>query len=263
MNEPHLDINGNRMVYLQFGTGSELLIAIPGYGDRAVLFERLKDSLSQRYTVYVLQLPLHGASTWVGRSFGQKDFAVAIEQIRKKELGKQLSLMGYSFGARVVCTLLLKKQFEVKAIYLLAPDGFNAQYIRRATFLPSFIRHLLQATLSKPFWYLSIAKGLNSVGLLKSYSLQFVERHLATEKRRNRLFLFWNSIADFQYEERDVGLLLEENKIPTTLVLGKKDVVIPTARWKAWGEALEMVQVKMLDEGHRLVGKELNYFFET
>ena len=258
MTNQDLHINANKINYLQFGTGPNLLIAIPGYGDRVILFERLKESLSLRYTVYVLQLPQHGESNWADNSFSRNDFAAAIQQIKAKEQKEKVTLMGYSFGARVVCSLLESIYPFVKEIYLLAPDGFNQQYIRRATFLPVSMRQLIQAMLRNPAWYLALAKGLNKIGLLKSYSLHFVERHMATEKRRKRLFLFWNSMDDFTYNEQKVGALLEENKIPTTLILGRMDRVIPTERWKEWGEQLKMVDVCFLEGGHRVVGEALD-----
>jgi len=174
---------------------------------------------------------------------------------RRKE---KVTLMGYSFGARVLCSLLDELKDEVTKIYLLAPDGFNQSYIRRASWPPRWLRHFLQATLSQPFWYLGIAKTLNRIGLLKSYSLNFVEKHLATAKRRNRLFLFWNSLDDFTYREKNTGLLLEKQGIPTILILGKKDTVIPTADWKNWGMGLETVDVHMLEEDHRVVGAQMN-----
>ncbi|MFT7451081.1 MAG: pimeloyl-ACP methyl ester carboxylesterase [Patescibacteria group bacterium] len=258
MNNQYLDINGNRMAYLQFGSGPELLIAIPGYGDRAVLFKSLKESLSAKYTVYILQLPLHGQSAWVGKRFVRNDFSEAIAQIKRKEQKGEVTLMGYSFGARIVCSLLEGMKNEVTKVYLLAPDGFNQQYIRRASWVPRRLRYLLQATLSQPFWYLGLAKTLHRIGLLNSYSLHFVERHLATAKRRNRLFLFWNSVDDFTYSEKNTGLLLEKQAIPTILILGETDTVIPTTAWKAWGLALNIVDVHILTENHRVVGAQMN-----
>lgn len=246
------------MAYLQFGSGPELLIAIPGYGDRAVLFEKLKESLSSKYTVYVLQLPLHGESAWLGKRFVRKDFVAAIAQIKAKEQKEKVALMGYSFGARALCSLLEELKGEVTKLYLLAPDGFNQEYIRRASWMPRPGRYFLQATLSKPFWYLGFAKMLHRIGLLNSYSLHFVERHLATAKRRNRLFLFWNSLDDFRYNEKDTGLLLEKHSIPTVLILGQKDRVIPTEDWKAWGMGLDAVDVHILDLDHRVVGAQMD-----
>jgi len=246
------------MAYLRFGNGPELLIAIPGYGDRAVLFVNLKESLSTKYTVYALQLPLHGESAWVGKSFSKADFAEAVAQIKKKEQKEKITLMGYSFGARVVCNLVGILKNELTKVFLVGPDGFNQQYIRRASWLPRPLRHLLQATLSQPFWYLGIAKVLHRIGLLNSYSLRFVEKHLATAKRRNRLFLFWNSLDDFYYSEKNTGLLLEKQSIPTILILGRTDTVIPTMEWNAWGMALDIVDVHMLEVDHRVVGAQMN-----
>jgi len=263
MNEQYLDIDGSKMSYLQFGNGSDLLIALPGYGDRAVLFERLKESLSKRYTVYVLQLPLHGESYWAKKSFTKKDFIEAINQIKEKEQKEKVSLMGFSFGARAVCSMLGNIHSMVSELFLLAPDGFNKEYVNRATLLPKSVRYFLQATLSNPAWYLGIVKGLGKIGMLKKSSLHFAERHLATEKRRKRLFLYWNSIDDFQYDEEVVGLLLEDKEIPTTLILGKQDYVIPTKKWKHWGAKYPIVNVYLLEEGHRLVGEGMNDLLKT
>ncbi|MFK7808708.1 MAG: alpha/beta fold hydrolase [Saprospiraceae bacterium] len=258
MTEDFFQINNNQFNYLRFGSGPDVLIAIPGYGERASIFEQLKESLSQQYTVYALQLPLHGSSEWQGNSFHKKGFQTVFEKIKEKENKEKVSLMGYSFGARVICSMLEDIHPFVEKLFLLAPDGFNQQYINRATFLPKGIRLFLQSTLNRPFWYLGIARGLHQLGLLKSYSLLFVERHLATEKRRKRLFLFWNSLDGFRYEEEKIGELIEHCNIATCLIMGNEDVVIPTEKWKTWGKNRKYITIQTLDEGHRIIGPKLN-----
>ncbi|HHS95339.1 MAG TPA: alpha/beta fold hydrolase [Phaeodactylibacter sp.] len=263
MKKQNPEQKAGKMSYLRYGNGEGLLIAIPGYGDRAVLFEALREALSDRYRVYALELPQHGASTWSEGTFGREDFEEAIRQIMEWESTDKISLMGYSFGGRVVLSLMEKWHPIVKEIFLVAPDGFNKEYISRATFLPKSIRGILQAALKNPRWYVGLAKLLHRLGLLRKHSYWFVQTHMATEKRRKRLFLFWNSIADFSYDEDSVKDLLEKNNIPVTLVLGRRDSVIPSSKWAAWSEGSPVVKLHWLEEGHRLVGNGLNDFLST
>ncbi len=244
--------------YLRFGNGSRLLVAIPGYGDRATIFEPLEKSLGESFTVYVLQLPLHGKSGWSSPRFYRSDFAKAIRQIMSMEQQQKVSLMGYSFGARVLCCLLEEFADQTEQLFLLAPDGFNQGYIRRATLLPLLVRKWLQKMLSNPTFYLNTVGWLHRAGLLKTYSYQFAKRNLANEQRRRRLFLFWNSIGDFRYDEARLTYLLVQNQINVKLILGTEDRVIPTNRWRQWGEALEVVEVRMVAGGHRVVGGGLD-----
>ncbi len=256
-----ITVEGKEIPYVRFGSGPKLLIAFPGYGDRKEVFLNLEKSLSSLYTVYAIDLPGHGESNWSESEFSKSDLEKLIHVILQEEKKIQLSLMGHSFGGRAILSMLPSFSDVLHEVVLLAPDGLDEGYMSRATFLPKGIRKLLQGILKNPTWYISLVTGLNKIGLLKDYSLQFVKLNFANPKRRKRLFLFWNSIDAFKINPKALRQLLNEKKIPLQIVLGKKDFVIPGNAWKDWAKELDLVTLVELDTNHQIVGEELNTYF--
>ncbi len=257
-----ITIEGSPFPYIRYGKGSKLLIAIPGYGDRKETFLKLQESLSPNYLVYALELPGHGESDWSRDQFYQSDFEKVIRAILLKEKKDRLTLMGHSFGGRAILSLLPKLYEVVDELFLLAPDGLDEGYMRRATLVPLSIRHLTQRFLKKPSWYIGLVKALNKIGLLKNHSYQFVKLNFANASRRKRLFLYWNSIDDFKIDTTACARILNKEKIPTHIILGNRDFVIPGAAWKDWAKGLEKVKLTELDEDHRLIGEELDEYLK-
>jgi len=255
-----ITVEGKENPYVRFGSGPKLMIAMPGYGDKKEVFLNLATALSKTYTVYAVDLPGHGESSWPFDSFAKLDLEKLIQAILQKENKNQFTLMGHSFGGRATLSMLPAFADQLDEIILLAPDGLDEGYMRRATFLPKGIRKFLQRILKKPNWYLSLVSGLNKIGLLKDYSLHFVKLNFANPKRRKRLFLFWNSIDEFQIKPTAVRELLNQKKIPVQIVLGKQDFVIPGAAWKEWAKELDLVELTELDANHRIVGEALNAY---
>lgn len=255
-----ITIEGNEHSFVCFGSGPKLLIALPGYGDRKEVFLNLATALSATYTVYAIDLPGHGESTWSKTQFVKSDLEKLIQAILQKENKKQFTLMGHSFGGRAILSMLPTFVKQLDEIILLAPDGLDEGYMKRATFLPKGIRKVLQRILKNPNWYLNLVTGLNKIGLLKDFSLHFVKLNFANPKRRKRLFLFWNSIDEFKIKPSGVRELLNKEKIPVQIVLGTQDSVIPRAAWKQWAKEIDQVKLKELEADHRIVGEQLNAY---
>jgi len=258
----HIEMEGNQFTVICFGNGPKLMVAIPGYADRKEQFLQLKEALSEGYSVYVLDLPGHGESEWTIGFFNREDFVKAIRMIMNRENQSSLSMMGHSFGGRVILSLLPDLKDSIDEIILLAPDGLDEGYFRRATFLPKSIRKTLQRFLKNPGWYVGLVGFLNRIGLLKDYSFKFVKVNFENAKRRKRLFLYWNSIDCFHLNPATTKQLLNESEIPLKIVLGKRDYVIPAAAWKDWAKSLNKVQLDEIDANHRLIGSTLNDYLK-
>jgi len=256
-----ITLEGNKNPYVRFGSGPKLLVALPGYGDRKEVFLNFATALSATYTVYAIDLPGHGESEWAQDAFFKSDLEKLIQAILQKENKTQFTLMGHSFGSRAILSMLPTFADVLDEIILLAPDGLDEGYMRRATLLPKGIRKLLQRFLKNPNWYIGLVTAFNKIGLLKDYSLHFVKLNFANPKRRKRLFLFWNSMDEFIIKPKAVSQLLNDKKVSVQIILGKRDFVIPGAAWKEWAKNLDSVSLVELEADHRIVGGELNVYF--
>ena len=263
MQSVFFDYQSNAVHSLKFGDGDQLLIVFPGYGDYATTFLKLQSSLEKKYTVYVIDLPLHGETKWSQEQFSLDFFSTVIQLILEKENKERFALMGHSFGGRIVLKLVPQFNKELTYIYLLASDGLKTSEFSPIKNMPVFLRKLVKKTMKSPDKVLSLAKGLNRIKLLPNHSLAFFQLQLRNPRRIERLFLFWLSIPSFQINIAQVKRMIKEKQIPIAMFMGLQDEIIPAKLGKRFSENLPSVTLYLLDDGHLLIGEELNKIIQS
>lgn len=244
--------------FIKFGSGKRLLIALHGFGDRASLFQSLEEALSPYYTVYAIDLPYHGLTRWHKSFFTKTDIANLIRLIAKQEQQESFSLMGYSFGGRIVQTLLFEFVEWLEHVYLIAPDGIQTKWMFNLTLMPNWLRLVTKNLLREPHWFMRFLEIVYRRGLISKFIHDFAYNHIKTEERRERIFCTWISLNDFANNPKKVKKLLADSRLPVDLYFGRRDEVIPVSAGEWLSKDLENVHLHILEEGHLLVDKELN-----
>ncbi len=117
----------NGIAYHRAGSGPTLLF-IHGVGLRAESWYRQLEALKDSFDVICLDLPEHGASNKLDKSFSQvqlSDYVSAIEQFVSDVITSPLTLCGHSLGALISAELTTKLDQQVLALLCL-----NAVYDR-------------------------------------------------------------------------------------------------------------------------------------
>jgi len=254
----YLSFRNSKVHYVSFGEGEELLICFHGFGDRANMFTALRPSLSSRFKVYAIDLPFHGQTEWTQDRFHKQDIITLIQLILKKESKQKFSLMGFSYGGRVVQSLLKDFEGQLNNIFLLAPDGIKTKWMFNTYLVPQWFRYVIRRALKNPEWLIKTLGGLRKVGLISKFVHDFGVNHIITKDRRDRIFCFWLSLNDFKLQKKKVKQQLKEMKIPIYLFFGKRDEVIPVSAGKWLADGLPNAQLFLLEEGHLLVDRELD-----
>lgn len=248
---------------LRFGEGPESLFAFHGYADHAALFLPLRVALEKRYTIYSLDLPYHGQTTWLPDTYRCEDVIAWINNILEKEQSSSFALLGYSYGGRLVQKIAPHFAEKISQIFLLAPDGIFTRGMINAHLVPKFIRLLLRKSLREPHWLITIVAAFHRLGLLSTYNLKFIRHHLSDTERRQRLFNTWISMNDFILRPRKTKRFFRESGIPVSLYFGRKDQAIPlkSGEWMAVG--VPNVALMILEKGHRIISPELIRLMES
>jgi pimeloyl-ACP methyl ester carboxylesterase len=248
----------SRVGCLKFGEGERLLIAFHGFGDRANLFLRLQDALEKNYTVYAVDLPHHGHTTWREPSFNEKDMKRIVAKILQREDQYHFDLMGYSFGARIVQRLLWSYANQLERIFFIAPDGFNTKWMFEISMIPRPVRYFLWWVLNKPFWFFKILTVFKKYRLINQFIYDFTQKHLGKLERRTRLFSYWLSMDDFVIPRHKVEKKLRQLQIPIDIFLGKQDSIIPVELGNQLAGQIPNLQLHILDADHKSVVPMLN-----
>jgi pimeloyl-ACP methyl ester carboxylesterase len=244
-----------RVHCLQWGTGQHLLIALHSFADRARVFSVLERSLGERYTVVAFDLPFHGQTEWPYETFDKSDMLQIIEQIRLRVGRERLSLMGFSFGARIAQGLLADVLPRLERLFLLAPDGIRTQGMWWAVHTPLWLRRRFRRWVQHPAGWLCAVGWGQRLGLVSPLVAQFLRFNLARPERRQRVFGCWLALDSFYVRRHTLRALWANSGVPIVVFLGATDETIHRRAVQELARGLPNVQVIYVNGGHRMVGE--------
>ncbi|MBK8921468.1 MAG: alpha/beta hydrolase [Saprospirales bacterium] len=253
----YLEYQNARIHCLRFGQGPRLLVALHGFGDRARLFAILEGALAERYTVVAFDLPFHGQTEWPERSFSKEDLLAIIRQIMSRENKNRLSLMGYSFGARLVQAMLPELLPQLDKLYLLAPDGIRTKGMPMAVRTPMWVRRIFHQLLKRPQWFLRLLDLGRRLNLVPPLILHFLSFNLTRPERFRRSFGCWFALDSFYLRRQRIKAIWRESGLPVDIYFGTKDEMIHYKTVKKMVEGVRNVRIYRMNAGHRLIGEDL------
>ncbi len=257
MDNYYLEQRGGRIHCLQWGDGERLLLALHGFADRARLFAVLAPVLSKHYTIVAIDLPFHGQTEWPHETFSKADLLGIVAQIRLRSRCERLSLMGFSFGGRLVQAMLPDLLPGVDRVFLLAPDGIRTQGMELALLAPMWLRRRLMRAAEVPAPFLrAIAQG-RQWGLVPPLIAQFLRFNLARPERRRRLFGCWLALNSFHLRRSEMRRLWAQAGIPVDIFIGTQDDIVHGKTLQRLTRGLPNVRIHRLQAGHRVVSEAL------
>ena len=107
-------INNIKINYIKEGNGTKNILLLHGWGANCTLFKNIIKFLSRKYTVYAIDLPGFGLSDLLEKSWNVDDYVeIVIEFIKLMKI-KELSILGHSFGGRIIIKLNSKDNLPFK-----------------------------------------------------------------------------------------------------------------------------------------------------
>lgn len=113
------------MYYETFGNHSKSLLILPGWGDTRNTFTNLSAFLSNYFTVYIIDYPGFGNSTFPSRDLTIFDYSDLIYEFIKELNLDDPILMGHSFGGRIITVLTGYYQYKFSNIILMDSAGIK------------------------------------------------------------------------------------------------------------------------------------------
>jgi len=243
-------------IYCQItGTGPKLLIAFPGYGCTVDFYDPTLPYLFNTFTTWIVDLPLHGQTVWSSPRFTISDFSEIIKLILAESNHTHFSMLGHSFGGRVVLTQIPIFGNQLDRIFLLAPDGIKNLGLMTVHWIPSWFRNITQRWFDDTHRLLPIAEWLHRRGWIAPGAYGFAQFYLKTEHRRRQVKIYWLSLANFQVSLNTVKQTIRQQQIPVSIFVGTRDKVIPIEVGQILKKDLDNhVTIITVEAGHRLEG---------
>jgi pimeloyl-ACP methyl ester carboxylesterase len=243
-----IKVDGLNVHYYTAGQGEPLVVIHGGGGDARTWRSNI-GMLAEKYTVYAPDLPGYGGSQPLDGKYYVPELSDFVEKFTRSLGLEKFSLVGHSLGGGIALNYALKWPQKIKKLVLISSLclGREIAFWVRFFSLPAFVR-FVGAIVSFGFkcvkWLLS---HLNPA----KYVLPLTPASMTVGC----------SISNFHQQTLVLEKQLPEIKIPTLLVWGSRDPVVPVKHAYRAAEVIPDCQIAVFrNRGHNVHREELKKF---
>lgn len=207
------NIGGLNINYIDKGQG-ELVVLLHGWGSNITLFDSMINLLSAKYRVVAMDMPGFGESDEPTEPWDVDRYVDFFLEFLKMYDFKKITLLGHSFGGRVIIKLCSRKlSFEIEKVILVdsagvKPEKTTSQKLKQKTY-----------KIGKKF--------------LQTAAMQKLFPDALEELRRKNGSADYNAASPIMRQtlvkvvNEDLCELMPNVKCPTLLIWGKQDDATP------------------------------------
>lgn len=209
-----LKINNIEVNYIKEGNFEKSILLLHGWGANIDLFHGIINNLSKTYTVYALDMPGFGKTGEPKMAWCVDDYVDFVIKFIEKMKIEKLSLLGHSFGGRVIIKLVNREKlnFEIDKLILVDSAGI----------LPKSKKKTIKTRVYKT---LKAIVGNNITKKVFPNALEKLKKRFGSEDYRNASGVMRETLVKVVNE--DLEPLLSNIKQSTLLVWGTEDTATP------------------------------------
>lgn len=121
----YFNYKGINLYYEKYGNSKETLVILPGWGDTRKTFDYLIRTLEDYYTIYIIDYPGFNKTNFPNFDMTIYDYADLINEWLKSLNLENPTLLGHSFGGRILITLTGYYQYKYDKIILMNSAGIK------------------------------------------------------------------------------------------------------------------------------------------
>ncbi len=235
--------------YFTGGQGDPLIVIHGGSNGARAWMENMEE-LSERYTVYVPDLPGFGHSQPIDGDYYIPELAEFVDKF-SHELGlKSFHLMGHSLGGGIALSYALKFPHKLKKLVLVSSMCLGRE-------IALWVRFLASCRLYRAIGAVAMAV-LKVVKWVADLILAPVKFVIPLNKFRISL---GGKVTTLKEQTTVFASQLSEIMVPTLVVWGAKDPIVPVKHAYAAAELIPDCQVKVFeDSGHSVYRDNVGEF---
>ncbi len=211
----NIEINNIKINYIVKGDSDKKILLLHGWGSNIKLFNNIIEHLSKENTVYALDMPGFGESQLPNNSWNVDNYVdFIIEFIKIMKIDK-LSLLGHSFGGRVIIKLSNRENlpFEISKLILVDSAGILPKKSNKSSFK------------TKIYKLCKVVLKNKVVSKIFPNALENLKKKFGSEDYKNAIPVMRETLVKVVNE--DLEPLLKNIKQPTLLIWGDKDEATP------------------------------------
>ncbi|MTI38401.1 alpha/beta hydrolase [Fulvivirga lutimaris] len=213
-----------KIAYVEEGTGDKTLLFIHGLATYLPSWQKNIEVLKKDYRCIAIDLPGYGRSSkdYISGSMGY--YADIIHEFIEHKKLKNVILVGHSMGAQVSMTTALKYN-NIEALILAAPAGIETFSETESQWMKSIFKpeSIAAATPNQ----IEFNYGLNFFKMPDDLRFMITDRINMTKGTDFSAYCKAVSLGVFGMLDEPVYNRLSELNIPTLVVYGKNDALIP------------------------------------
>lgn len=122
----NINIKNINVNYIDVGEADNTVLLLHGWGSNIVLFDSLISALKDKYRVIALDMPGFGGTDEPSFAMNVDDYTDFVAEFIEKLNLKKLSLIGHSFGGRIIIKMANRKlNFDLDKIVLIDAAGIR------------------------------------------------------------------------------------------------------------------------------------------
>jgi pimeloyl-ACP methyl ester carboxylesterase len=238
--------------YSKFGNGSEVLLALHGFGQDRQAFSELETKLAFQYTVFSFDIFFHGKSEWSrGENPLEKSFwrSLMLAFLKHNKIDR-FNILGFSMGGKFALATLEAFPEKIDKTFLLAPDGIKINPWYKLATYPWVMRKIFKSMIRYPSRFQFIATWACKVGFIDKGILRFVESQMNTEEKRKQVYYSWVVFRHLKFDVTKIATLINSNSIKLMVVIGKYDKLVTVNHVQKLLKRVENHKLEILETGH-------------
>jgi pimeloyl-ACP methyl ester carboxylesterase len=218
-------IDGILTNYQEFGSGNKTLLILPGWRRSINEWLSVARFLEGKYRIILLDLPGFGGLTEMPKTvYGVFEFADFVKKFLLKLKIENCILLGHSFGGRVGIILASEKDL-VEELILVDSSGIEKKslYVK--------LMHILKIASSPVFIFFphSVKMKIGNI---------FGSADYKTSGEMRKILV--------KVSNQDLTAFLPKIKVPTFILWGDKDKMLPVAESKEFKKRIEGSKVRIV-----------------
>lgn len=252
-----IHLNNAVLSYDVQGYGSRALLMFHGAGQDRSVFKQVPARLTTDYRIYAFDLFFHGESQWNSTDpVSKSDWKRLLEAFCAAEQVEEISVLGYSMGARFALATLEALAGKIRACFLVAPDGMPSSTWFNIATQSTIGRRAFKFYLQHPERLQGLLRKARRLGILDAATVRFVEHQLDSEQKRTRIYATWTSFRNLRFDLSVLHRLIEAEQITFGVYLATGDKLVAEASVRAFLKRLQSAYLEVIDSNHRRVLSE-------
>lgn len=252
MSEMHyLDLHGERVAYRDAGSGETLLL-IHGMAGSSATWRAVIPELSKKYRVLAPDLLGHGESTKPRGDYSLGAFAASLRDLLDALDISRATVVGQSLGGGVAMQFTYQHREYCQRLALISSGGLgpDLNWILRFLSAPG-AELLLPVVAPRPVLNAGNKLGswLASAGIQAPRAGEMWSAYcsLADQQTRRAFLRTLRSVVDYRGQAVSaLGKIHVSHGLPTVLIWGEQDRIIPVAHGRAAHEAIPGSRLEVL-----------------